>query len=397
MNNFGVIVLGVDSATGLGVIRSLGKNGLRVIAGDDTQRAIGFYSKYVKDSLLLPSDKEKTISTLLKFGLKKPGWVIIPTTDYYVTLVSQKWEELSKHFILTTAPWHIVRFCIDKLLTYKIAKKAGIPTPQTYCPRNEKELKKIANGLDFRGKSWILKSRSKVLFPNAQKGLFHKGKAVEATSKKDLLELYHANIDTIGESALVQERIPGMPDRNVIFQTVINQQSQPVVVSTEKKIRQLPLFFGVGSYRESIAEPIAIKFGLKLLNRIGYYGMAYVEFKRDPRDGQLKLMEINPRFTMGISLAKACGINFALILYNTFLNIQDTIKQRYKIGIRWWNISYDLYTILTNRKYLPWRKTFRDIVSNKSRTQAFAYLSREDPFPFLISLNTNIKLMRERR
>lgn len=392
MGTVGAIVLGgLDSPTGLGVIRSLGEKGLQVIAVDDKPDAIGFCSKFAEDGFLLTSNEEKKIPTLLKLGFKRKGWVLIPASDYYVTLVSQNWKTLSKYFVLTTPPWGIVRYCIDKLLTYNMAEKAGIPIPQTFCPKNGKELKKISEQIDFKNKSWILKSRSRALFPRLQKGLFYKRKAVEIESKKDLLEQYIKTLETTGESMLIQEIIPGMPDKNVVLETILNYQSKPVVVFTNKKIRQHPLFFGFGSYRESIYEPSAINFGLNLLKTIRYYGMAYIEFKRDPRDGKLKLIEINPRFTSGISLAKACGINLPHILYNSFLNIECKVCQKYKIGVRWWHINYDLYTIFSNRTLLPWKETILDIISNIGRTKAFANFSMEDPFPFFISFSRYIR------
>ncbi len=392
MNNVGVIVLGgIESATGLNVIRSLGERGLSVIAVDDKPYAIGFHSKFLEDGILLPSDEEKRIPTLLKLGFKRKGCVLIPASDEYVTLVSQNWKTLSEYFVLTTPPWEIMKYCIDKLLTYKMAEKAGIPIPQTFCPKNEKELKKISDQIDFKKKSWILKSRSRALFPRAQKGFFYLRKAVDIESKKNLVEQYTKALEATGESMLIQEKIPGMPDRNVVFETILNRQSEPLALFTNKKIRQYPLIFGYGSYRESIYDPLAINFGLKLLKIVRYYGMAYVEFKKDPRDGKLKLMEINPRFTMGNSLAKACGIDLPYILYTSFLNIESKVSQRYKIGVRWWNIGYDLYTIFSNRTLLPWRETFVDLISNMRRTKAFAIFSMEDPLPFSLSFSRGIK------
>jgi len=40
-----------------------------------------------------------------------------------------------------------------------------------------------------------------------------------------------------------------------------------------------------------------------------------VEFKRDPRDGKFKLMEINPRLWQWHGLAAACGIDLPRIAY----------------------------------------------------------------------------------
>ena len=39
--------------------------------------------------------------------------------------------------------------------------------------------------------------------------------------------------------------------------------------------------------------------------------MSQVEFKRDPRDGRFKLMEVNPRLWLWHGLAAALGVDFA--------------------------------------------------------------------------------------
>ena len=44
-------------------------------------------------------------------------------------------------------------------------------------------------------------------------------------------------------------------------------------------------------------------------------GLSQVEFKRDPRDGSYRLMEVNPRLWQWHGLAAACGVDFPRIAY----------------------------------------------------------------------------------
>jgi len=55
--------------------------------------------------------------------------------------------------------------------------------------------------------------------------------------------------------------------------------------------------------------------GLHLLRALGCNGLSQVEFKRDPRDGKFKLMEVNPRLWQWHSLARASGVDLPLIAY----------------------------------------------------------------------------------
>ena len=44
--------------------------------------------------------------------------------------------------------------------------------------------------------------------------------------------------------------------------------------------------------------PEVIEPGRKILQAMGFYGYACTEFKRDPRDGSHKLMEVNGRHNL---------------------------------------------------------------------------------------------------
>ena len=44
-------------------------------------------------------------------------------------------------------------------------------------------------------------------------------------------------------------------------------------------------------------------------------GLSQVEFKRDPRDGSFRLMEVNPRLWQWHGLASACGVDLPVIAY----------------------------------------------------------------------------------
>ena len=386
MVDTGAIVLGASVCTGLEAIRSLGKRGIPVTAVDTKPNAISYYSKFIKDYYLLSEDENKIVSALIELSKRKQGWVLIPTSDFFVTVVSRNYEILSKYFNLTTPPWNITQYCIDKLLTYRVAEKAGILTPQTFCPQSKEELDEILNQLDFKEKNWILKSRSKVFFPKRSGDLLYKKKSVEIKSKKSLLKLYLKNLERTGEFLLIQEKILGLPDRNINVRVVMDHDLHPVVTFTDRKIRQYPLFFGVGTYRESVNEPEVAKLGLRFFNQIKYHGMAYAEFKEDPNDGKMKLLEVNPRLGMGVSLAKMCGIDLTWAIYATSLGIPYEAPREFETGVRWIYLRNDLFTIFTNHDNLPWRKTLRDLFGHIRKTKAYAYFSKEDLIPFFTSL-----------
>jgi predicted ATP-grasp superfamily ATP-dependent carboligase len=75
--------------------------------------------------------------------------------------------------------------------------------------------------------------------------------------------------------------------------------------------------------------------GLRLLRAVGFQGISQVEFKRDPRDGVYKLMEINPRLWQWHGLAAACGVDLPRIAYSDLLGERPSPARMKGAGRRW--------------------------------------------------------------
>ena len=86
-----------------------------------------------------------------------------------------------------------------------------------------------------------------------------------------------------------------------------------------RKLRQTPPGAGTCRVGESVWVDEVVEHGLRYLHGLGYYGLAQVEFKRDPRDGEYKLMEINPRLWQWHGLAAACGVDLVDLAYRELL------------------------------------------------------------------------------
>ncbi len=82
---------------------------------------------------------------------------------------------------------------------------------------------------------------------------------------------------------------------------------KPLVVFTKRKLRQNPPGFGVGCYHITQLGPAVAEMGLRFLQAADFRGIANVEFKRDARDGTLKMIECNARFTAANELSAPPG------------------------------------------------------------------------------------------
>src|SRR5580700_8932360 len=138
----GAVVIGGDYQ-GLGIVRSLGRQGIPVCIVDD-ELSISRYSRYSTNFVRVADlhDERVTVDCLLDIGkrLSLDGWVLYPTREELVAAFSRNRAELSKLFRVPTPEWDSVRWAWDKRNTYQLAKELGIPVPLTHYPQNIDQL-----------------------------------------------------------------------------------------------------------------------------------------------------------------------------------------------------------------------------------------------------------------
>jgi predicted ATP-grasp superfamily ATP-dependent carboligase len=130
---------------------------------------------------------------------------------------------------------------------------------------------------------------------------------------------------------LLQERIEG-PGVGVFM---CYAGGRPVAEFSHQRLREKPPTGGVSVYCESIAlSDEAARASRALLNELAWRGVAMVEFKRDLRDGRLKLMEINARFWGSLQLAVDAGVDFPAILLESWQPGFAAAVPAYQIGVK---------------------------------------------------------------
>jgi len=85
---------------------------------------------------------------------------------------------------------------------------------------------------------------------------------------------------------------------------------------TARRTRQFPVDFGYTStFVEIVDEPQLVEAARLLLRSIGHHGLVEVEFKRDARDGSMKILDVNPRPWTWFGLAAAAGVDLGAMLW----------------------------------------------------------------------------------
>lgn len=124
---------------GLGILRGLAKQGIKVFGVDFEKDAIGFSSKYCDNKLIFPhptrSPKE-CLDHFIELG-KTLGEkaVLLPAADFYVEFMSKFETELSDFFLFNIPSPVVLDNLADKSRQYKLAERIGIPPRKLSRPK----------------------------------------------------------------------------------------------------------------------------------------------------------------------------------------------------------------------------------------------------------------------
>ena len=128
-----------------------------------------------------------------------------------------------------------------------------------------------------------------------------------------------------------------------------------------------------------------VELGLTLLRRMGYQGIVNLEFKLDPVDGELKLIEVNCRSGERIDLALAAGVDIPYIAYRDIQGEPTIPARTHALGVSWINSLNDCAALLSfyrRAQRLGWWGWARTVLT----AQSHAYFAWDDPMPFLGNL-----------
>jgi D-aspartate ligase len=369
----GAVVLGGDYQ-GLGIVRSIGRKGYPVSVIDD-EFSISRFSRFTTfhDRVASLRDEQHVVDALLEVATRRSldGWVLFPTREEIVAALSRNLSVLQTRFRIPTPPWDVIRWAYDKRNTYELAERLGIPTPRTWYFERAEDAASISAEPPYAVKPAI-----KERFLHATKA-----KAWRADSRAELRDLFEAAAAIVGpREVLVQEIVPGDGRHQFAF-CAFFKDGDSLGSLVARRTRQHPPEFGRAStFAETVDLPVLEERSKRLLRAIDYYGLVEVEYKRDPRDGEYKLLDVNPRTWGYHTIGEPAGVDFPYLLFADQLGLGVGPK-RGAAGVKWLRLTTDLATAihLLIRRNLNLRTYLRSLVAADTE----AVFSRDDPLPAL--------------
>lgn len=309
-----VVVLGAFQ-TGVVLMRDLSRRAVRTEAIDCNPSQPGFKTVYGACHLCPNPDDEPDAWIEFMKGLAgkfSQRAVLIPSADQFVSALSAYAEQLSPHFRFLRSAVAVQAMLATKRSQYDLAHEGGLPVPRTRYVESEARL------LDFAGEAQfpcLLKPvhfREWERFPRGHPLLNQK--VATADSSSDLLNLYRLACEVSG-NVVAQEIIQGPDTNKMVYLACYRSDGCRLGSVLLRQLRTDPIHFGSASVVEPLDDPETDAVCDAFLRHLKYVGIGELELKRDDRDGVVKLIEANPRYSVTADAATYAGIELGWLHY----------------------------------------------------------------------------------
>jgi D-aspartate ligase len=301
--------------------------------------------------------------------------VVLPCGDDGIELIAKHRDELVEvGYRPIEARDDLLLAMLNKERTYELSRQAGIECPRTVTIRTDADLDWARETLSF---PWALKPlHSHLSARHTTPKVFLVHGASEA--RKQLSYVRSLEIEV-----LATEIIPGWDDQYMSYYTYIDKSGNPLFHFTKRTLRGYPIHFGLCVYQVSQWFPEVADLGLRFCKRVGLRGVVNIEFKRDARDGRLKLIECNHRFTAGNELVLRAGIDVARIAYMSALGKPTATISSFRQGLYMWHPPEDIAGFLAYKSIgeISTARWLRSLVHR----QYFPLFRWTDPYPSLLT------------
>jgi len=324
------LVLDGDSRIALGLVRALGRKGVKVIVGGPKKRSRAFFSRYCSASFVYPVDPggEKMSACVLQNVEHYRPTVLFPVLNKTFFMAMREAKRYRQHTRLIPLPDPKAFSLVDnKSRMLGLARELGISAPATWLPENSQEAEMIVRK---QGGVFILKPMVTAGGFGAQmitsfgqvKAAYMRMKDLEGTCMPDVF------FDVT--KPLLQEFVSGP----VVTFFAYSEKGVLTRIFTTETLRNHPVPFGPGVCVRSIRNEDVIAFSRKLLEHLQWDGIVGLQYVIDRRDGMPKLIDANPRFWGILDSAVHAGVDFPYLLFRKACGHAVDVDLSYSEGIK---------------------------------------------------------------
>jgi D-aspartate ligase len=310
----------------LGSLRVLSQRGIRCYVVDDTNDIITRSRWYrpAERKLLETTDSEVLNEYLT--GLRLPRAVLLPCTDMWSLAVSGLPAETRTRFPASVPSRETVETFVRKDRFRALVERLEIPHPRTTTLRTPADLEQVSDEDLAMG---FLKPTDSKRYDR----LFG-GKGAFPRSRADAAKLI-SEASAVGITFVLQEWIPGDMSSTILLDGFVDRHGTVAAILARRRVRMDPPRIAntacdVTIPLSEVSEVIAPLH--RMLAEVNHRGVFNVEYKLDPRDGQWKIIELNPRpFWLVAHIANA-GIDLPWMCYLDAQEMPVPTNVPYEVG-----------------------------------------------------------------
>jgi predicted ATP-grasp superfamily ATP-dependent carboligase len=285
----------------LAFTRSAGRAGHFVAVGANRGLfASAKLSRYCSLAFDYPSSIENSqifLDSIIDFARAQSIDLIIPITDWTIQPVSEQRSRFEGISRVGLPPHEALLAAADKHRTAELARGQGIAVPRSWLVKSTGDLA----GLSGPAFPLVVKDRFSMRW---QEGKGKAGSVSYAFNETDLRSIVGSRLRAGGD-VQVQEFVSGAGVGISLFITA----DEMFIPFQWERIREVDPRGSASSARKSVPlDRTLLHRSYRLLQSIGFQGIAMVEYKRS--SGGMVLMEINGRPWGSIGLAIASGIDY---------------------------------------------------------------------------------------
>jgi predicted ATP-grasp superfamily ATP-dependent carboligase len=244
-----------------------------------------------------------------KLGTKP---VIIPAADIFVSALGKHVDALKEHYIFSLESIAVQAALATKEQQYALAAQHGLPIPRTAYIQSRADLEDFVSAARF---PCLIKPRHQREWDALPEGNPLRGlKLITAESAEELLARY-AYTEALRPEVVAQEIIAGGDDAKYCYLSVYGTGGRRLGHTVVHELRAHPVLFGSGSMVEPVVDEEIATLCDNFLRGIGYVGICEIEVKRDTRDGVVRLIEANPRYSVTADASVYAGVDIGWLHY----------------------------------------------------------------------------------
>lgn len=316
------------------VVRSLGRQGLKVAVGTDEFLGMTYFSRYSEAAFRHPffvSQPKEFVQSVKEAMRRYRPAVYLPSGQETHVVARYRNEFDGLGVEIPIAPFETLRKLHKKDELMNLARSLGIPTPETIVPRSAADIVDFAKG--FEGPAVVKKVSS-----SGARGVYF-------LDRDSLSHLENGNSPigkfTFGD-VLTQQYVKGTG----YGVSMLFNHGKLRAKFTHRRLREKAAKGGMSTLRTSVVNPVLEEYAERLLESVEFHGVAMVEFKLNELTNQAWLLEVNPRFWGSLALAIQSGVDFPFLLYRMAKegDVSPVLDYEQGVRVRW--ILGDLYAIL---------------------------------------------------